>query len=125
MIDFQNKLLFKLKPESIQAGLAVVRELLIENEYVIDSYVSFRDRVVFTNKRVISVNVQGISGKKVDYTSMPYNKIQAYSVETSGTFDLDAELEIWISQVGKVRFEIKGSANIVKLCKTISELILN
>lgn len=124
MIDFQNKTLFKLKPEDINIGFETVKELLITNEFVIDSYVSMRDRVVFTNKRIISINVQGITGTKKDYTSIPYNKIQTYSVETAGLLDLDAELDLWISGLGKIRFEIKGSANIVKLCKVISELIL-
>jgi hypothetical protein len=124
MIDFTNKSLIKLKPEDKRKGYAAVKELLIDGENVIDSYVSMRDRVVFTNKRIISVNVQGLTGKKVDYTSIPYNRIQAYSVETSGFFDLDAELDIFLSGIGKIRFEIKGSSNIVGLCKAISELIL-
>ncbi|NLU36185.1 MAG: PH domain-containing protein [Clostridiales bacterium] len=124
MIDFTNKSLIKLKPEDKSKGYAAVKELLIDGENVIDSYVSMRDRVVFTNKRIISVNVQGLTGKKVDYTSIPYNRIQAYSVETSGFFDLDAELDIFLSGIGKIRFEIKGSSNIVGLCKAISELIL-
>jgi hypothetical protein len=124
MIDFTNKSLIKLKPEDKSKSYAAVKELLIDGENVIDSYVSMRDRVVFTNKRIISVNVQGLTGKKVDYTSIPYNRIQAYSVETSGFFDLDAELDIFLSGIGKIRFEIKGSSNIVGLCKAISELIL-
>jgi hypothetical protein len=124
MIDFSNKSLIKLKQEDISKGHAAVKELLIDGEDVIDSYVSMRDRVVFTNKRIISVNVQGLTGKKVDYTSIPYKKIQAYSVETSGFFDLDAELDLFLSGMGKIRFEIKGSSNIVGLCKAISELIL-
>ena len=83
-----------------------------------------RDRVVFTNKRIISVNVQGLTGKKVDYTSIPYSRIQAYSVETAGFFDLDAELDLFLSGLGKIRFELRGSSNIVALCKAISEYIL-
>ncbi|MHB1453774.1 MAG: PH domain-containing protein [Saccharofermentanales bacterium] len=124
MIDFQNKSFFKLKPEDINSGFSTVKELLIENEEVIASFVALRDKVVFTNKRIISVNVQGITGSKRDYTSIPYSKIQTYSVETAGLLDLDAELEIWISGLGKIKFEIRNSADIVKLCQTISRLIL-
>lgn len=124
MIDFHNKSLFKLKPEDIQNGFENVKDLLIGGEFVIDSYVSMRDRVVFTNKRIISINVQGITGAKKDYTSIPYNKIQIYSVETAGLLDLDTELELWIAGVGKIRFEIKRSENIAKLCQAISEFIL-
>lgn len=124
MIDFNNKGLIKLKGENISNGEKVVSELLISGETVIGSYISMRDRVVFTNKRIISCNVQGITGKKVDYTSIPYSKIQTYSVETSGTFDLDAELEVWLSGVGRVKFEIAGGTDIRALCKNISEYIL-
>jgi len=124
MIDFTNKSLVKLKQEDVNKGIEAVKELLIGGETVIDSYVSMRDRVVFTNKRIISVNVQGLTGKKVDYTSIPYNRIQAYSVETAGFFDLDAELDLFLAGLGKIRFELKGSSNIVELCKVISEYIL-
>lgn len=61
------------------------------------------DFVVFTNKRLVAVNVQGITGEKRDSTSLPYSKIQAFSVETAGTFDLDAELDLWFSGLGIVR----------------------
>ncbi len=124
MIDFNNKGIIKLKGELIGNGEKAVNELLISGETVIGSYVSLRDRVVFTNKRIISCNVQGMTGKKVDYTSVPYSKIQCYSVETSGFFDLDAELEIWLSSVGRIKFELSGGANIKALCKNISEYIL-
>ena len=124
MIDFNNKGIIKLKGESIDNGMKAVGDLLISGEDVIGSYVSVRDRVVFTDKRIISCNVQGMTGKKVDYTSIPYSKIQTYSVETSGIFDLDAELEVWISSIGKIKFEVSGGANIKALCKNISEYIL-
>src|SRR5690554_4609671 len=76
MLDFQNKKLFKLKPEDASIGRENVRQLLIRGEDVIASYVSMRDRVVFTNKRIISINVQGLTGTKKDYTSIPYSRIQ-------------------------------------------------
>ncbi|SHJ26633.1 PH domain-containing protein [Parasporobacterium paucivorans] len=123
MIDFNNKGIIKLKGENISNGERVVGELLISGETVMGSYVAMRDRVVFTNKRIISCNVQGITGKKVDYTSIPYSKIQTYSVETAGTFDLDAELEVWLSGVGRVKFELAGGVDILALCKSISEYI--
>jgi len=79
---------------------------------------------VFTNKRVIAANVQGITGSKVDYTSLPYSKINAFSIETSGTFDLDCEIELFLSEVGRVRFEIRGSFDLVSFNKMISEHVL-
>ena len=124
MIDFNNKGFVKLKGEPLDSGLKAVKDMLISGEEIIGSYVAMRDRVVFTNKRIISCNVQGMTGKKVDYTSIPYSKIQTYSVETSGVFDLDAELELWLSGVGKVKFELSGGTDIKELCRIISEFIL-
>lgn len=73
--------------------------------------------VVFTSKRIIAINVQGIIGKKRDFTLLPYSKIQAFSVETAGTFVLGAELEIWISDLGQVKFDFAKSCDIKNYSK--------
>ena len=73
---------------------------------------------------MIAVNVQGVTGKKKDYTSLPYSKIQAFSVETSGVFDMDSELEMWFSSVGLVKFEFTGNSDIVKIGQAIGEFVL-
>lgn len=122
MIDFENKGFFKLKQNNEYADR--VSTLLVDGEEIVDAYKSFRDGVVFTNKRIIAVNVQGITGSKKDFTSIPYKNIEAYSVETSGTFDLDSELEVYVSSVGRVRFEFTGSTAILEISKYISTNIL-
>lgn len=124
MVDFKNKGLIKLSAASIEEGQNAVKDILINNEEIIASFKSMRDRLIFTDKRIISVNVQGVTGKKVDFTSFPYSKIQAYSIETAGTFDLDAEIDITLSSIGTVRFELSGATNIKKIYSTISEKIL-
>ncbi|QJD58643.1 PH domain-containing protein [Pseudomonas sp. gcc21] len=118
MIDFENKGFFKLKQNMEYADR--VAELLMEGEQVIDSYKSMRDGVVFTNKRIIAVNVKGLTGSKRDFTSLPYKDIVAYSIETSGTFDIDSELQIYFSSLGKVQFEFTGRTAIVEISKHIS-----
>ena len=97
---------------------------MIDGENVIGAYKSVRDGIVFTNKRIIAINVQGITGKKQDYTSIPYSKISTFSLETAGFFDLDSELEIYISGVGKVKFEFTGSTDVKDICKSISKYAL-
>ena len=124
MIDFQNGSLFKLSPVDPESQMGRVAPLLIEGEYIVAAFKTIRDSVVFTNKRVIAVNVQGITGRKVDFTSLPYSKVQAYSVETAGTFDLDCELDLFFSSLGHVRFELRGGCDVRELCRTISEYIL-
>lgn len=122
MIDFQNGSFVKLKksnstPQDLDA-------LLIPGEEVIGTYQGMRDYVTFTTKRVISVNVQGMTGKKKDYTSLPYSKVQAFSVETSGVFDMDSELELYFSSIGKIKFEFTGASDIVAIGKTIGQFVL-
>jgi hypothetical protein len=122
MIDFKNKgLIFKLKQDASYARK--VTELLVEEEEIIDSYKAMRDGVIFTNKRIIALNVQGMTGSKKDFTSIPYSKIQTYSVETSGTFDMDSELEIYISSIGRIKFEFKANSKIIEISKIISRAI--
>lgn len=125
MVDFKNKTLIKLGHISNERGKEIVKDIIIKNEEVIASFESMRDKLIFTDKRIISVNVQGLTGKKVDYTSIPYSKIQAYSVETAGMMDMDAEIDITISGLGTVRFELTGTTDIKEICREISEKILD
>ncbi|KUL55002.1 MULTISPECIES: PH domain-containing protein [unclassified Streptomyces] len=71
--------------------------LLGHGEQVHAAYLLIRDTMLFTDRRLIMVDKQGITGKKVEYHSVPYRSITHFSVETAGHFDLDAELKIWIS----------------------------
>ena len=124
MIDFQKSAVFKLSPIPVEKTFAPIQKFLITEEQVLSAFQTVRDQLVFTNKRIIAANVQGITGKKVDYTSIPYSKIQTFSVETAGVMDLECELEIYISSIGKIRFEIRGGFDIVAFNKVISEYVL-
>ena len=72
-------------------------QVLAQNEQVEKAYVLVRDAMLFTNRRLILVDKQGMTGSKVEYHSLPYRSITHFSVETAGHFDLDAELNIWVS----------------------------
>ncbi|MEW4329176.1 PH domain-containing protein [Rossellomorea marisflavi] len=74
-----------------------LNNILADNEKVESAFKLVRDLIVFTDKRLLMVDKQGLTGKKVDYHSVPYKSISHFSIETAGTFDLDAELKIWIS----------------------------
>ena len=117
MIDFQNATFAKLRPVSPGEFSEWVMPLCIEGETILGAFRGIRDGVVFTNKRIFSINVQGFTGKKKDFTSLPYSKIQAFSVETAGVFDLDSELELWFSGMGKVKFEFVASADVAAICR--------
>lgn len=124
MIDFNNASFLKLKPVNNNTFTAIIAPMFVAGEEIIGTYQSIRDGVVFTNKRIIAINVQGLTGKKKDFTSLPYSKIQAYSVETAGVLDLDSELELWFSGLGKVKLEFVSNANVSQICKMISEKVL-
>ena len=124
MIDFTNGVFIKLKKVSNDNVGDKLINLLLDNENVISTYKGIRDYVVFTNLRIISVNTQGITGKKQDYTSMPYSKITTFSVETAAVLDLDSELELYFAGVGRVKFEFTAGTDIVQIGKLISTFVL-
>lgn len=124
MIDFQNASFMKLKPVSNDSFSSLIAPMLVDGEQIISTFQGIRDGVVFTNKRLISVNIQGITGKKKDFTSLPYSKVQAFSVETAGVMDLDSELELWFSGLGKVKLEFISRADVARICRMVSEFVL-
>lgn len=84
----------KIDTAKIQAEFS---QILAPGEKVEHAYQLIRDYFVFTDRRFILVDRQGLTGSKVEYHSIPYRSITHFSIETGGTFDLDAELKIWIS----------------------------
>lgn len=124
MIDFSNAYFIKMKPVANAQLAGLLSPVLIQGEIVLCCYQGIRDSVAFTDKRIIVINVQGLTGKKKDFTSLPYNKIQAYSVETAGVLDTDCELDMWFSGLGNVRIEFINTMNIAEICKLISEKVL-
>ena len=71
--------------------------LLAPGESLQRAFGLIRDLVVFTDRRIILVNKQGVTGSKVEYLSIPYRSIVTFSLETAGHFDLEAELRVWVS----------------------------
>jgi hypothetical protein len=124
MIDFQNASFMKLKPVDNKSFDELISPMFVKDESILGTFQGIRDGVIFTTKRIFAVNVQGITGKKKDFTSLPYSKIQAFSVETAGVIDLDSELELWFSGLGKVKFEFVSRADVAGICRMISDRVL-
>lgn len=124
MIDFKQAKYIKLRPVKDTAFDKILSQIFVDDEMVIGSFQGIRDGVVFTNKRIIAINVQGVTGKKKDYSSLPYRKIQAFSVETAGVFDIDCELVLWFSSLGQVTFEFTSNSNITEICRAIGKYAL-
>ena len=124
MIDFQNKKVFKLSKAKEKNIPKEIYELMIDGEEIIGYYSALRDYVVFTNKRLIACNVQGIAGSKKDFSSLPYSKLQAFSIETAGTLDMDAELTLCDSGLGNIKFDFSAGGEIKEIGKIISSYVL-
>ncbi|MGI6199221.1 MAG: PH domain-containing protein [Christensenellales bacterium] len=124
MIDFSNAIFLKLKPVDTAAFIDWITPMLIPEERALLAYQSVRDGIVFTDKRIIAIDVQGLTGKKKDFSSLPYSRIQAFSVETAGNMDLDSELDLWFSGLGQVKFEFDAQADVTAICRMISERVL-
>ena len=105
-------------------GAEKFEEMLLETETVELAYMAVRDRILFTNKRLIIINVQGLTGKKIDFNTIPYNKINSFAIETSGTFDLDAELKVWVSGLAGVEIKFLKGIDIKEIGKFLTKKII-
>lgn len=124
MLDFNSNLVFKLKEIKPEEGFSLVSDMLIDGETIFASFKTIRDHVIFTNYRVIAINVEGITGKKRDYTSLPYNKIQSFSVLSASLLALDTQMSLWFVGMGLCHFEFSGRFDIKAFNKLISTYVL-
>jgi len=101
-------------------------KLLIPSEEIEAGFKIIRDTFIFTNKRLILIDVQGITGSKIEYFSVLYKSITRFSVETAGSFDLDAELKIWISgeQTPSISKRFNKKVDIYEVQKLLAEFTL-
>jgi len=123
LIDFQNGSLLKLSQIDPADVDSRVRDFIGSNGKVLFAAKGVRDSVIFTDRHIIAFNVQGMTGKKADCTFLPYSKIAAFSVETAGTFDIDSEVELFVSGVGRVRFEFTRGTDTVAIGRILSHYV--
>ena len=121
-----NRILGNASEVSIEKLQEKYGQLLIDQEEIELGFMLVRDTYIFTTKRLILVDKQGLTGSKVEYLSLPYKSISRFSLETSGTFDLDAELKIWISSANTpaISKRFNKSVNIYKVQQYLAEKVL-
>lgn len=111
----------EVSPEEVKNQFGAI---LLDDEEVQIGFRVFRDIFVFTDRRLLLVDKQGLTGRKVEYHTIPYSSITHFSTETAGTLDMDAELKIWIKDMEKpLHKELKKGVNIVGLQKTLAHFI--
>jgi hypothetical protein len=126
-VNFNQNSSWNLKPLSLDAVRNEVYGMLINGEEPVMAFHTVRDQLVFTNKRIIAIDVQGITGKRKSYSSLPYSKIQYYTVQTPGFAEIfpDTELFVVFSNGFAAKFEFKGNVDIGKIERMISEYVLD
>lgn len=103
-----------------------IRKILSKNEKVEKAYKLIRDMFIFTDKRLILIDKQGLTGKKVEFHSIPYKSITHFSVETAGSFDWDAEIKIFISGSQlPIQRQLNKSLDIYEVQSVLADYILN
>ena len=124
-INFNEDSVFNLRQIPVDHVRDDVMGLLIDGEDCVMAFQTVRDQLVFTNKRIISIDLQKISGKRRTFVSMPYSRIQYFSIQTPGFIEIfpDSELSIMFSNGVTATFEIKGRTNIGKIGRIISEFV--
>lgn len=125
-VNFNQNSVFNLKQIDLSDVRGEVNGLLVGGEELVMAFKTVRDQLVFTNKRIISIDVQGITGKRKSFTSMPYSRIQYFAIQTPGFIELvpDSELFLTFNNGFTARFEFKGSTDIGKIGRMISEFVL-
>ena len=100
--------------------------LLADGEELVAAYRVLRDLMVFTTKRLILVNKQGMTGTKVEYITIPYERIIRFSKESAGLLDLEAELKIWVvGQHEPIAFTFTRNENVNEVYKLLSDAVLS
>ena len=126
MINFNGDSIWNLTPIDVSSVKTQVFGLLIEGEEIVAAFRTIRDQLVFTNKRIISIDVQGLTGLKKSFAIMPYSKVQFFTIQTPGFAELvsDSELLLMFSNGFNAKFEFRGSVDIGALGRTISTYVL-
>ena len=124
-MGFLDGLMGNAAEVDIEEIRAEFQKILAPNEKIEKAYRLIRDMFLFTDKRLILVDKQGITGKKTEYHSVPYRSITHFSIETAGNFDLDAELKIWLSgSQTPLQKQFNKSLNIYELQSVLAAYVL-
>ena len=126
MISFNKESVFNLKPIDVKEVIGEVDGLLLEDEEILCAFKTIRDQVVFTDRRIISIDVQGITGRRKSFSTLPYATIQYFTIQTPGFLELipDSELFLSFSNGYNARFEFKGNVDLGSIGRIISEFAL-
>jgi hypothetical protein len=119
-----NSILGNASQVNIDEIKAQFENVLVENENIEAAFSLFRDKMVFTNKRIIFLDKQNVTGSKKEYLSVPYHAVSVFSVESAGTFDADAEIKLWVKELGQITKKVGKSTDTMQIQKILASYIL-
>ena len=125
-VNFNQSSAWDLKQISLDQVREELPALLIPDEEVVMAFQTVRDQLVFTNKRIIAIDIQGLTGRRKSFSSLPYSKIQFFTIQTPGFLELvpDSELYLVFSNGFTARFEFHDRVDIGEIGRMISEYVL-
>ncbi|WP_455264423.1 PH domain-containing protein [Phascolarctobacterium sp.] len=126
MFNFSNSV-FKLRSISESDVIKDIRTFMLPGENIVSAFRSGRDQVVFTDKRIIALDVKGITGSRKEFSTLPYSKIVHFTVQTPGflEFNNDSELVVAYPNGALIQFEFSGgNVNILEIAQIISRYVL-
>ena len=125
-MGFLNALLGNASSVSIEEVKAEWGRILAQNEDISVAYKLFRDYIILTPKRIIFINVKGVTGKKIEISSYPYRSIVGFSVQTAGVMDLNAELFITVANLPEpIKYTFDKNVNIYEVQAVLADAIVN
>ena len=119
-----NSILGNASQVNIDEIKAQFENVLVENENIEAAFSLFRDKMVFTNKRIIFLDKQNVTGSKKEYLSVPYHAVSVFSVESAGTFDADAEIKLWVREIGQITKKVGKNTDTMQFQKILASYIL-
>lgn len=126
MFNFSNSV-FKLRSISESDVIKDIRTFMLPGENIVSAFRSGRNQVVFTDKRIIALDVKGITGSRKEFSTLPYSKIVHFTVQTPGflEFNNDSELVVAYPNGALIQFEFSGgNVNILEIAQIISRYVL-
>lgn len=120
-----NAIMGNASETDIQAIRKMYEPILCEGEVIERAYAHIRDKWVFTNKRLIIQDTQGVTGKKKEFFSIPYHNVECFSIETAGTFDDDSEMKLWVKGLDQpIEINFGRSGNILEIQRLLANHIM-
>lgn len=119
-----NTILGNASQVNINEIKAQFENVLVENENIEAAFSLFRDKMVFTSKRIIFLDKQNVTGSKKEYLSVPYHAVSVFSVESAGTFDADAEIKLWVRELGQITKKVGKNTDTMQIQKILASYIL-